>query len=774
MHAANKDVKGAAADSVRRFYEFGLFRLDPIRRRLSYDGKFVPLYPKAVEALIILVEHSGQILEREALVNALWPDMIVEESNLTVAISHLRKVLGQNGNGLADSIQTIPRVGYRFVADVREVVEEPQSITHEGDRRHTHVEIDDADENGIEVLGEESLRRPAIITPSPSPIQQRPLPSKTAWLLGSAIAAIAIACLLLATAVNVLVRERSSVPQPGPSEAKKSVAVLPFENLSNDREDAFFADGVQDDLLTKLANISALKVISRTSVMQYRPADAGRNMREIGAALGVSHVLEGSVRKTGAWLHVNAQLIDTRTDSHIWAKQYDGDLKDMFAIQSEIAQNVAEQLDVQISRNEKLAIERPPTADLTAFDLYSRAKNLLVTSSAGVIGKANLLQATDLLNDAVAHDPEFFQAYCQLAHTHGRLYFLGYDHTPARLALAEAAVQDAFHLRPDAGEAHLARAEHLYRARLDYDGALAELQVARQTLPNDARIFELKGYVERRRPRANQEEALRNFERAIELDPRNFFILKQISLSYDLLRRYHEEEVFLDRALVIEPNDAPTKVARAFVELEWKADTKPLHQLIDSMRATRPAGVGDIADAWLICALAERDSVAAQDALNALDGAPLVDDAVQVNHAFLKGVVAWMMHDDAKARAAFATARAEQEKTVQAQTNYGPAVVVLGLINAALGNKEEALYQGRRAVELLPVENDAINGMRMIEYSAMIAAWVGEKNLACEQLAKATGSPSHVSYGQLKLLPFWDPLRGNPRFEAIVASLAPK
>ena len=188
----------------------------------------------------------------------------------------------------------------------------------------------------------------------------------------------------------------------------------------------------------------------------------------------------------------------------------------------------------------------------------------------------NLLQAADLLNQAVTHDPTFFQAYCQLAWVHDQLYFFGFDHTPARLALAEAAIQAAFRLRPDAGEAHLARAGHLYRGYLDYDGALAELEIARQTLPNDARLFELKGYIERRRPGGNQEEALRNFERAIDLDPRNVFILQQTALSYDVLRRYADEEAMLDRMLAIQPNDVDTKVSRALVELDWKADTRSI------------------------------------------------------------------------------------------------------------------------------------------------------------------------------------------------------
>jgi serine/threonine protein kinase len=553
------------------------------------------------------------------------------------------------------------------------------------------------------------------------------------------------------------------------STAVTGIAVLPFENLSEDKESTFFADGVQDDILTKLAKIRDLKVISRTSVMQYR---GNQNMREIGATLGVSHTLQGSVRKSGTQLHLNAQLIDARTDTHVWAEQYDCDLNSVFAAQSAIALKVADQLHAKLSSSEKLDMARPPTANLTAFEFYTRAKNLVLMTSFTTSTKANLLQAADLLNQAVANDSSFFQAYCLLSHTHDLLYFFAFDRTPARLSLAESAIQEAFRLRPDSGEARLARAENLYRGYLNYDGALAELELARQSLPNDPMIFELKGYIERRR--GKQQEALQSLERAVDLDPRNFFTLQQIAASYDLLQRYADEATMLERALAIKPDDLDTKVARALMEVDWKADTRPLHRLIDEVLAKNSADVENVADSWLICALAERDATAAKAALNASGENPFSDDVIQFNRPFVEGVIARMTNDTDKARSAFTAARAAQEKIVQDQPNYGPPLCVLGLIDAALGRKEDALREGRRAVELLPVEKDAINGPRMIAHLAMIAAWAGEKDLACEQLAMAIHPPAPVTYGQLKLLPFWDPLHGQPCFEKIVASLEPK
>jgi serine/threonine protein kinase/tetratricopeptide (TPR) repeat protein len=569
----------------------------------------------------------------------------------------------------------------------------------------------------------------------------------------------------LGTAISWNVWKSEFVPTSAPT----GIAVLPFENLGQGKEDAYFADGVQDDILTKLAKIRDLKVISRTSVMQYRGKG---NMREIGTALGVSHALQGSVRKSGTQLHLNAQLIDTRTDTHVWADQYDCDLNGVFAAQSQIALRVADQLHAKLSIAEKLDMARPPTADLAAFEFYTHAKNLLLTTSFTTNAKANLLKAADLLNQAVAKDSSFFQAHCLLSHTHDLLYFFGFDRTPARLALAESAIQAAFRLRPDSGETHLARAENLYRGHLDFDGALAELEIARQALPNDPMVFELKGYIERRQ--GKQQEALRSLERAVDLDPRNFFTLQQIAASYDLLQRYADEASMLDRALTIKPGDVDTKIARALVELDWKANSRPLHQLMDEIRAKDPAEIENVADAWLTCALAERDATAARSALGASGENPLSDDVIQFNRPFVEGVIARMANDPGKAQVAFTAARAIQEKIVQAQPNYGPSLCVLGLIDAALGRKEEALREGRRAVALLPMEQDAVNGRRMICYLAMIAAWVDDKDLACEQLAIAIHPPAPVSYGQLKLVPFWDLLRGDPRFEKIVASLAPK
>jgi TolB-like protein/predicted Ser/Thr protein kinase/Flp pilus assembly protein TadD len=587
------------------------------------------------------------------------------------------------------------------------------------------------------------------------------------WVRRNPTSALLAASLVaLAVAAGWIVWKSEFIRSP----LTTGIAVLPFENLSEQKENAAFADGVQDDILTKLAKIADLKVISRTSVMGYR---GKHNMRQIGNELRVSHVLEGSVRRSGARLHINTQLIDTRTDTHIWAEQYERYSDDLFAIQSEIAQRVAERLNARITSAEKLDIERKPTADLTAFDLYTRGKNLFLTGPFSGESGPPWLQAIDLLNQAVARDPSFFQAYCLLAEVHGNLYWFG-DHTPGRLALEEAAIQAAARLRPDAGETHLARAGHLFGG-LDYDGALTELEVARRSLPNNSDVFFLMAGIQGSQGR--WEECIRNFERAVELDPRNVITLFQSGLSYATVRRYAEQKSKLDRILTVDPNNLAVKADRAFVEVDWKADTRPLHQVIDEIRATNPRAIPKIAGRWLLCALAERDIAAANDVLIAVDEIGLGRNNVYFTRPFVEGLIARMTNDEHKAQLAFTAARAEQEKTIQAQPDYGPPWCVLGVIDAALGRKEEALHEGRRALELLPMKKDPINGILMMKYLAIIAAWVGEKDLACEHLAAAVRYPSSgldFSYGDLKLMPWWDPLRGDPRFEKIVASLAPQ
>src|SRR3954454_18777176 len=408
------------------------------------------------------------------------------------------------------------------------------------------------------------LTRPAekterLPTSIEHPRLRNPLPIIGA---GAVIAALAIGGYL------VWQHQKRKPSGMGPATPGKSVAVLPFENLSEEKANAFFTDGVQDEILTNLSRIADLKVISRTSVMQYKTGTP-RNLRDIGQQLAVAHVVEGSVQRAANKVRVNAQLVDARNDAHLWAQTYDRDLADVFAIQSEIAKAIADQLQAKLSPNEKKAIEQPPTTDLAAFDLYSRAKALLLATTFSATAESDLRKAIELLDEAVKRDPSFFDAYCQLAYAHEYLYAVrGFDHTPARLGLAEAAVQAATRLRPDAAETHLARAQYLYYGLRDYAGALAQLEIARRGLPNDPRLFELTGYI--LRLRGQQEGGLQNLKRAVELDPRNVNTLQQISLSYQYLGRFAEAIAALDRVLAIVPDNVEMRANRELYYVFWK------------------------------------------------------------------------------------------------------------------------------------------------------------------------------------------------------------
>jgi len=597
------------------------------------------------------------------------------------------------------------------------------------------------------------------------------------WLKFALVAALLLAALALTSTFLISFRRASSTAESSfglpamVAVSEKSIAVLPFENLSDEKENAYFADGVQDEILTGLSRVADLKVISRTSVIQYKTG-AKRNLREIGAALGVAHVLEGTVQRAGSRVRVNAQLIDARTDSQLWAERYDRDVADVFAIESELAGRIVAQLQAKISPSEKAAIEQKPTADLAAYDLYVRAKTLIATAVYNTPLQEGLSEAVRMLNQAIERDPAFALAYYQLAHAHDLIYFGGLDHTPARLAMADAAIQSLTRLLPNSGEAHLALAKHLYWGYHDYDHARKELSLAQKSLPNDPWAFVLAGYIDRRQGR--WAESTKNLERAAELDPQNPHVLQQISSSYNFLHRYADQVRALDRAIAVTPKEAVLRVSRAEVELDWHADTRPLLSTIEAILAEDSREVSNIAQQWLRGSLCQRDFDGALRALPALPVAGCYQDVIPFPRAWCEGVVAQMRGDKAAAYAAFTSTRAEAAKLVAEQPDYPEGLCVLGMADAALGHKDVAIREGRRAVELLPVTKDSIVGALLVEKLALIYAWTGEKDLAFEQLAIAARIPGYLSYGELRLHPYWDPLRGDPRFEKIVASLAPK
>src|SRR5215475_12002919 len=366
---------------------------------------------------------------------------------------------------------------------------------------------------------------------------------------------------------------------------EKSIAVLPFENQSSDPENAFFSDGVQDEILTNLARVADLKVISRTSVMQYK-SGAKRNLRQIANELGVAHVVEGGVQRVGNRVRVNAQLIDARTDAHLWAQTYDRPLDDVFAIQSEIAKAIAAQLQAKLSPAEKAAIEQPPTTNLIAYDRYVRGKKLFEDVYNGRLFE-NTRQTIRLLEQAVALDPTFLLAYCQLARAHGYLYFLGVDPSPTRVTLAKEARDTAFRLAPDRPEPHLAAAWVAYQGYLDYETALNEVDIARRGLPNDVAVFEITGFIARRQ--GQWEKCTRNLERAIELDPRGVLLILGVGDTQNFQRHFSEAAAAYDQGLTVAPRDPTFRLRRARVDFDSRADIQPMHEVIQSILTEDPS-----------------------------------------------------------------------------------------------------------------------------------------------------------------------------------------
>jgi len=599
----------------------------------------------------------------------------------------------------------------------------------------------------------------------------RPI-SAPVWPKRTLLVALLLSAFALAISMSIFVRrgsqkntQRTAEEHILPPVSAKSIAVLPFENLSADQANAFFADGVQDEILTDLAKIADLKVISRTSVMQYKTT-AKHNLREIAQQLCVAHVVEGSVQRTTNRVRVSVQLIDARTDTHLWAEHYDRPLDDVFAIQTEIAKAVADQLQAKLSPAEKTAIEQKPTTDLAAYDYYVRAKTLLTLTSDARQG-AYLYQAVRLLEQAIAHDPAFLLAYCKLAFAHQELYYAGFDHSAYRLAQANEALRKALELGPDQGEAHLAAVWVYYHCYFDYERARSELAIARSTLPNEPEVFALAGYMDRRQ--GKWREHIQNLERAVQVDPRNIDILHSLAQGYQLIRQFPEMASVLDRILAVTPTDALMRVTRASVDFEWHADTRRSHAIIQEVIAEDPNAAAAFAPDWLLHAVCERNPNEIKSALSLIPPEGTTSVTVRMCRPFYQGLGARSINDAVSAKNAFEAARVEMEKIVQEEPDYPQALTVLGMIDAALGRKDDAVREARRAVELLPRERDPLTFAELTKNLAVVYAWTGEKEAALNELKTLLQVPAPISYGQLRLHPYWDPLRSDPRFDKLVA-----
>jgi TolB-like protein/thioredoxin-like negative regulator of GroEL len=537
------------------------------------------------------------------------------------------------------------------------------------------------------------------------------------------------------------------------------IAVLPFEDLSDQKENAAFADGVHDDILTKLAKIADLKVISRTSVMEYR---GKRNMRQIGDALRVSHVLEGSTRRNGSRIRLNAQLIDTRTDTHVWAEQYDRDLTDVFVIQSEIAQQIADQLRSKLSPAERAAIAERPTADLVAYAFYTKAKEIDIWHDWEGADKS-LNRKVELLQKATQRDPNFALAYCALAKAQTDLF----SGDRKRLELAKKAAEAALRVHPDLGEAHLELARYYFYAR-DFDRARDELTVARHKLPNNSEALWIAATIDRRQNR--WDAALANLQKASELDPRNIEVAYHLGRTYLAMRRYKELEQFLAKDAAKWPVPDPwTSLLIAEMKLA-QGDPSAAQSFLEQA----PLDFSPTPEIWdtrFMAALYLRDHDAANRVIAATP-AKWADDALggQPPESWADGQIARARGDTQKALAVFAAARRKVDTIWGNRPKDAYYFEKVARLDAGLGRKEDAIREARRAVELQPIANDSVNGPTWITDLALVYAWTGERDRALEQLEIVTKIPAGPTYGDLRFNPCWDDLRGDKRFDKIVAA----
>jgi TolB-like protein/Flp pilus assembly protein TadD len=558
----------------------------------------------------------------------------------------------------------------------------------------------------------------------------------------------------------------------------KSIAVLPFENLSDDPENAYFADGVHDDILSSLAKISDLKVISRTSVRQYK--EGARNLREIGQALGVAHILEGTVRRAGNRVRVNAQLINAQTDAHIWADTFDRELTNLFALQSELAERITAALRANLSARERASMQIHPTSDLAAYELFLRARDLFRWSGVGD-PLENGEKALRLIDQAVARDPQFALAYCLGSRLNAELYWFGHDRSRARLNNAKTAADVALRLQPDLGDAHLALAFFHYYGYRDYKRARTEIEIAQRATPNDAEVWDGAGAVGRREGRWN--EAIANFEKARYLDPRNFSVISNLAETLIATRRYAEAQHAIDNALLVNPNAHLFSIERASIDLKKSGDTAPLRAALGAVPRDFDPG-GAVSTVGIRLSLMERDFAEAARILatsahdrftdSGFGGTAGMIDGYTFPKTWYEGLVARAHGHIDTAQHAFEEAGCVVEVDLAQWPDDVKTIMMLALIHAALGRKEDALREGRRAVELLPISKDAYDGPILATNLAAIYARMGERDLALDQLATLVEVPNGPTLGTLRAEPEWDTLRGDPRFEKIVASLAPK
>jgi TolB-like protein/Flp pilus assembly protein TadD len=554
---------------------------------------------------------------------------------------------------------------------------------------------------------------------------------------------------------------------PAAGAPAKSIAVLPFDNLSDDKSNGYFATGMQDEILTRLSGIHDIKVISRTSTEKY--ASHPPDLKTVGRELDVATVLEGSVQKAGDSVHINVQLIDTANDGHLWAQSYDRDLKDIFAVERDVAQNIADALKAQLRPQEAAQVAAVPTTNPAAYDLYLRAmEHYNRAHDQDVLTATEMPQAIAMFEQALGVDPQFALAAAKIADAHMRMYFNAPDRTETRLAAAKAAADRALALQPGLGEAHLALAEYYYWGHRDYAAATEQAQLAQQSLPNSADVAGAIAAIARRQGRFD--DSLAGFQRAALFDPRSSYGLDQLGLTYQMLRRYADADQAFSQSVAVAPDPSDERVTHGLNSALWKGDLEPLRAALQALAPDSDAYAGNALSRFNLAWLSHDYPAAIGVAQAGRDAAWADSNNIVLSRELYLAFAHEAAGEAAKAKQAYSNVEAAVGAMLAKQPDSAESHLALGFAEAGLGRRDDALREGRRAAELMPVSRDVISGPGMQVWLAQLEARVGEKDAAFERLQQVIGLPSGgaISPALLKIDAVWDSLRSDPRFDALL------
>lgn len=742
-----------AADARTR-WRFGPAEFDEGTFELRVDGQPRNAERKPLEVLLCLLRHGNEIVTKDQILETVWPGRIVTESVLTKCVAKLREALGDHRQTL---IKTQHGQGYRLLVPVRA----ERSQAHSIERGEPAVAA------ATELHSQTALPSPPLV-PTPaapmaadgSPRTDGPAPAGVPRPARRRLRVLGVAAAVVLALALALVWLRPSV-SVGVLPVAKSVAVLPFASLSVEADNAWFTEGLHDSILTHLALIQDLSVISRTSVLQFR--DGARDLRQIAGQLGVAHIVEGSVQRVGDQLRVTAQLIDTRTDTHVWAGQFDRHLSDVFLVQAELAQQIAAAVHAELTPAEKTRIERQPTQSTAAYELYLRA---LETERSATAERPDIEQAITHVEQAIALDPDFALAYALLSGLHDALYWPRIDASPVRLAQVRDAARAALRLQPDLPEAHIAMGRYLYHGSRDYPAAIEALQQAHALAPGNTEVPFWLGAIYRRQGR--WQEAAQHFERAARLDPRNEQALTEYAFTLQALRRYAEADLVYARLEAFAQKPLLIRIKRGYLQFARNGSLERLDQALAGVVDAPRSGCEAAFTRWQVRLYQRRYQEAADAALSCVDEQSTAGDIGAVPAPFFAAVAYESGGDAARARPLYREARNRFERLLQSHDDANTRVL-LAYALVSLGETEAARAEAQRALDTMPVSRDAIAGATVVMLASGFYARAGDDERALDLLERALALPSGEHVHAVRLNSAYDTLRALPRYQELIA-----